>query len=643
LNLKVKCEVDFVCGIAGAVFKENVIVDAKIKLLNKSLDLIRYRGPDNKGVYMWNNVGLGHVRLSIIDVTKSGHQPMVSSNDENVISYNGEVYNYRELKKDSNLVNEVYASETDTEVILKGFNFYGTEFFKKLNGMFAFVLLDKKTNKLFIVRDRFGVKPLHYYENKKGIFFGSEIKSVLCLVEDRVSMNTDVLSEWSYYGNSLGENTFYKGIKKLLPGHFLEIDLNTFKLDCHSYWQPESLALKNNTNSCGVDTIVKNVKELLENSVKRQLVSDVPVGVFLSGGIDSSAITAFAAKHYGSQLKTYSVGFDFDKGVNELPNAKKIAEKFGTDHHELKISGYDLVDTLELLVHHHDAPFSDAANIPLFLLGKKVNGEVKVVLQGDGGDEIFAGYKRYQTLSSKWLWGAAAPLLASFHDYLPHNKAFYLRQRYINALKSKDDSELMALLLTTEHKEFDPRQIFSKDIRHALADIDPFGAYVKCDQRFESMNLVQRMLITDTQIILPDIFLEKVDRSTMASSIEVRVPFLDYELTDYVMSLPSSLKVKRGQKKWLLKKALIGIVPDDILFDKKRGFGVPYQYWLKGPLNELFYDKLAQLDASGNKILDFEKIRILMNEHVKGIREHGFLLWKTLNLMIWLSKHSELN
>ena len=272
------------CGIVGAVFKKNVAVNAKIKLLNKSLDLIRYRGPDNKGVYMWNNVGLGHVRLSIIDVTKFGHQPMASSNDENVISYNGEVYNYRELKKDSNLVNEVYTSDTDTEVILKGFNFYGTEFFKKLNGMFAFVLLDKISNKLFIVRDRFGVKPLHYYENEKGIFFGSEIKSILCLVEERVSMNTDVLSEWSYYGNSLGENTFYKGIKKLLPGHFLEIDLNTLKLDCHSYWQPESLALKNITNSGGVDTIVQNVKELLENSVKRQLVSDVPVGVFLSGG-----------------------------------------------------------------------------------------------------------------------------------------------------------------------------------------------------------------------------------------------------------------------------------------------------------------------------------------------------------------------
>ena len=629
------------CGITGFILKNKKDSFIYKERIIDALRVINYRGPDDFGTYFSDDVALGHVRLSVLDLSDAAHQPMLDSSEQFVISYNGEVYNFRELKQSLLAQGHIFHSHSDTEVVLENFKAKGVESFSQLNGMFAFSILDKINNKLYIVRDRFGIKPLHYYEDENGLYFGSEIKSILSLVNGSIDINKDVLAEWSFYGSALGENTFYKNVKKVLPGHYLEINLDTKEINCHSYWLPESLPSKTLKQTGGLSQVVKNVKMLLEQSVKRQLVSDVPVGVFLSGGIDSSAITAFAAKHYEGKLKTYSVGFDYDKGINELPKARKVAKKFETEHHELKISGYDLADTVELLVEHHDSPFSDAANIPLYLLGQKVKNEVKVVLQGDGGDELFAGYKRYQTLSSSWLWRPVIPLLAATHNILPHNKSFYRRQRYLNALKSKSDAELMALILTTEDKSNSPLRIFSKDVRKELEKSNPFKAYVKCNQRFKNMDLVQRMLFTDTQIILPDIFLEKVDRSTMATSIEVRVPFLDYDLTDYVMSLPSSLKIKRGQKKWLLKQALIGLVPDDILFGPKTGFSVPYQYWLKGPLNELFYDKLAEIEASGNLLLDGKQIRNLMSEHLSGKKEHGFLLWKTLNLMIWLAKNGQ--
>jgi len=625
------------CGIVGLVSRSETDAIAYTTKMPDALDSINYRGPDDSGIFQSNNVVLGHVRLSILDLSAAGHQPMCDASKDYAIAYNGEVYNFKELRKLLIDKGHVFNSSSDTEVVLEIFKEHGVQSFSLLNGMFSFAILDQSNNKLFIVRDRFGVKPMHYFENDQGLFFSSEIKGITALLDEPIEANKNVLAEWSYYGSALGENTFYKDIKKLLPGHYLEIDLQTLEISSQSYWLPESLPSLSVQKAGGQNKIFQRVKTLLQEAVERQLVSDVPVGVFLSGGIDSSAITAFAAPHYGNKLKTYSVGFDFDKGVNELPKAKKVAEKFNTDHHEIRITGYELADTIEQLVHHHDSPFSDAANIPLYLLGNRVKDEVKVVLQGDGGDEIFAGYRRYQTLAASKMWRPVAPLLAASHNLMPHNKAFYSRRRYLNALKSKDDYELMALLLTTEDKTNNPYQIFSKEIRSSLKKVNPFQRYAVCNERFASKDLVQRMLFTDTQIILPDIFLEKVDRSTMAASVEVRVPFLDNDLTDYVMSLPSSLKVKRGQKKWLLIQALTGLVPDEILFGPKTGFGVPYQYWLKGPLHDLFQDKLAEIEATGNELLDADQIRLLMAEHVAGTREHGFLLWKTLNLMIWIT------
>lgn len=623
------------CGIVGFVTKNIDAISLNEKMLN-ALSLIDYRGPDDSGTSYDKNVGLGHVRLSIIDLSGAGHQPMFDQSSNYGITYNGEIYNYKEIREELIALGSVFFSNTDTEVVLECYKQYGNQGFSKLNGMFAFAILDKVLNKIVIVRDRFGIKPLHVCANHDGFFFASEIKSILSFLNETIVVNKDVFPEWSFYGSALGENTFYKGIKKLLPGSYLEVDLNTLSVVETSYWKPENILMLSGAKVGDETSIVKNVKNLLKEAVQKQLIGDVPVGVFLSGGIDSSAITAFASEHYGSKLKTFSVGFDFDKGVNELPKARKLAEKFGTDHNELIISGYELTDIVQKLVHHHDSPFSDAANIPLYLLGEHVKGEVKVVLQGDGGDEIFAGYKRYQTLATKSMWKYLTPFIAFANSFSPKSNKHYIRQRYLNALNSRDDSKLMALLLTAEDQKNNPLRIFSKMLQQEIKHVNPFQAFESCNSRFDDKDIVQRMLFTDTQIILPDIFLDKVDRSTMATSIEVRVPFLDNELTEYVMSLPSSVKIKHGQKKWLLKQALLGLVPDDILFGPKTGFSVPYKFWLKGPLNILFNDCVSTLEKQQCDYFDFNEIRLLMAENLAGKRDHGFLMWKTLNLMIWL-------
>lgn len=627
------------CGISGVYTKNNSLIDEYGTRLAQALEQISYRGPDDSGCYRADNAVLGHVRLSIIDLSDAGHQPMTDKTQDHVLVYNGEVYNYKALKSQLELTDGQLQSSSDTEVVLESFKQYGTKSFELFNGMYAFSLLDKKANKAYIVRDRLGIKPLYYYCDQDSLFFASEIKAISTMAGKEPQMNDLALSEWAYYGSAIRENTFFQGCQKLLPGHYIEIDLDSMAMKVIPYWLPENVKPLSGRVANGRADATTKIKELLETAVCRQLVGDVPVGVFLSGGIDSSAITAFASKHYSGKIKTFSVGFDFDKGVNELPKAKKVAEKFGTEHHELTVSGYDLADTLELLVEHHDSPFSDAANIPLYLLGKKVNNDIKVVLQGDGGDELFAGYKRYQTLASRRFWRPFVAGAAAVHSMLPSSRQYYTRQRYFNALNSPDDAELMALLLTVEDKAQDPHLIFSPQIRQRLVGVDPFQSFRDCDKRFAHLDIVQKMLYTDTQIILPDIFLEKVDRSTMAASIEVRVPFLDSDLVDYALSLPSEYKIRGGVKKALLIDALEGIVPDEILHGPKTGFSVPYQNWLAGPLKALFYDKVAQLENRGCDVLDFKHIRKMMAANLSGERDHAFMLWKVLNLMIWLGNN----
>lgn len=625
------------CGVLGYIDKNIQQVNGQ-KALSDGINALRHRGPDGSGMFVDSSVGLGHVRLSILDLTDAGQQPFSTSCGRFIISYNGEVYNFKEIAAELGITNR--RSGTDTEVIVRGFEKIGAAIFSKLNGMFAFAIFDKQSRKMWLVRDRMGIKSLYYRQSHEAFWFASEVKGIFAMEgkQSLQNLNKEAVHEWSYFGSSLGEHNLFSGVKRLLPGHYMEIDVDTHVGATHCYW---SISTNSSTTlkQASTTALIEKTRMLLDNAVKRQLVSDVPVGVFLSGGIDSSAITAFASKHYQGTLSTYSVAFDFSRENNELPIARLVAKKFNTDHHEIQISGVDIANVVERMVHHHDAPFSDAANIPLYLLCNAINSKTKVVLQGDGGDELFGGYQRYNTLAHF----KKMRLRAMFGRYLNHltpaTAAYYRRRRYINALLAEDNATLMALLLTVEDRLESPLLIFSDTYRKIFEPFNAFARYQCVEQKYHEQALVDRMFSVDQSIILPDVFFEKVDKASMAASVEVRVPFMDNDLIDFCISLNAKQKLHHGIQKWLLKQSLEGIVPREVLLGKKRGFGVPYGYWIKSSLSELFQDHLLTFTQRNPDVLNMSYINQLIQSHKAGLRDFGFILWKILNFVIWSNQN----
>lgn len=624
------------CGIVGIYSRKEQYIQSQ--QVERGLKTLEHRGPDDFGIFCKENVVLGHRRLSIIDLSAAAHQPMSTEDGRYILIFNGEIYNFVELRKRLISLGYSFKSESDTEVILLGFCEWGCSLFKILNGIFAFAIFDQREKKLFIVRDRLGVKPLYLYEREETIYFASEIKAIIACCSGLNQLNTKALSSFLFFGNALGTETLYKDVTSVSPGSYFEISNNGIRH--FYYWRPEDVQ---GLTGISADGAALNVRSLLEASVSRQLVSDVPIGVFLSGGIDSSAITAFASKHYNGKLKTFSAAFDFDKGINELDNAHYVSEYFDTEHTELFIRGQDLPDVIDQMIYHHDQPFSDAANIPLFLMSKAVKPFATVILQGDGGDELFAGYNRYMFLK-KYGSGFTRQLLKLLYPIfqkLPYSSN-QIRQilRIACALGEKEDANMLSYLLTMDTRNCNTRQVLSKEFQKVVLEIDAFTYYHTVHDRFKERDLVQRMLYIDTQIILPDIFLEKVDKSTMAASIEARVPFLDNDLVEYALSLPSNIKMFNNEKKGLLRKALRGIVPDRILDGPKTGFGVPFENWLREPLYNFMNDNLRSDYVRNLKIFNYDRLDYLIKEHKNKRGNYGFQLWKLMNLSIWLKKYA---
>tara|TARA_Y100001958_G_C21239413_1_gene566671 strand:- start:1153 stop:3033 length:1881 start_codon:yes stop_codon:yes gene_type:complete len=622
------------CGIAGVYNFNNKKVNSR--LLKKITEKLSHRGPDSCGTKLIDNVGLGHRRLSILDLSINGNQPMKSNSNHLHIVYNGEVYNFLEIKEDLIKKKYKFLSESDTEVILNSYIEYGKNCFSKFNGMFSIAIYNSEEKELVIARDPLGIKPLYYYQNKNFFCFASEIKSIKSHPEVMISLSKQGFVEYLWYGNQLGENTIYNEIKELKPGTYKSIKINNIT-DKVFFSINKIREIKITEKQA-----IYQVKNLLEESVKRHLVSDVDVGVFLSGGVDSSAITAFASKHYSGKLKTYSVGFDFDNGNNELEKAKKIAKLFNTDHHEIIIKGVDIIEIIENLVYYHDGPFADAADIPLFLLTKKLKGKVKVILQGDGGDEIFGGYSRYTSIYNANFWSLFSFIPKTIEHLKTKNKFLIKIQRFISAITNKNMHERYALLLTMDSYYFNTFQLLNKKWKEKLKNFDPFKRYKNLYNEISKNNdELQSMFFIDTQIVLKDTFFEKVDKSTMANSIEVRVPFVDKVLSELVLSIPSNIKVKNGKKKYLLKKSLENIIPNDILYAKKKGFGVPYHEWLKYSLKNYF---LLNINSKKFRIFfDTKKIKKMYYSHLDGKGNYGFILWKLLIFSVWINKSKKIN
>lgn len=615
------------CGICG-VLDFDCVKDNQEMIISMTLSLL-HRGPDNYGTHAVAPISLGHTRLSIIDLSPTGGQPMISDDENWVLTYNGEIYNFMELRKE--LVNNgvFFRGRSDTEVVLRSFERWGTAALRRFKGMFALAIWNKEKQELYLARDLFGIKPLYYIQQSQSFIFASEIKSILASCRVDRKMNITALHEYLYYGTALGSDTMFEGIKKLLPGHYLTVGKGKFSI------LPFAALADTEEIKETVPIATEEVRNRLEHAIASHMVSDVPVGVFLSGGIDSSTITALASRHCPERLKTFSVGFDFAKGKNELSKAREVAEYFGTEHNELHIGAPNITETIEELVRCHDEPFGDAADIPLYLLCKQLKGSIKVVLQGDGGDEIFAGYRRYNILSFESAWRALAQVGNWAGPLLPLSPTSHRLRRFCQAMSQPDGSLRMALLLTEEALHLPPTRVLTKAARTYIEEFSPFRRYTEIHEQFKHLDPVQRMLFIDCHILLPDIFLEKVDKSTMAHGVEVRIPFLDRDLTRYVMGLPSTMKVRRGQKKWLIRHAMRGIVPDNILDAPKTGFSVPYGWWLKTSLADYLKSVLFDKQTLDWGIFDRDTMEICINEHIEGKRNNGFLLYKLLQIALW--------
>ncbi|MEM7504714.1 MAG: asparagine synthase (glutamine-hydrolyzing) [Pseudomonadota bacterium] len=623
---------DIMCGICGVFGQWGP--DQGREAVVAMMNTIEHRGPDADGLFLGESVGLGHRRLSIIDTSSSGAQPM--SHGDSTLVYNGEAYNFVGLRQELMSLGHKFVGGSDTEVVLHAYEEWGLTGLERLEGIFALALWDARRRKLILMRDRLGVKPLFYAAAGGRFAFGSEIKAVLAGLDVDRTVDSQALSEYLWYGNAFEERTIYKSVRSLEPGGRLIVDDQGTSKDTWfeiEHWLSDS--------SLGADEadVVASVRRAVDEAVTRQLVSDVPIGIFLSGGIDSSSIAVSAAESQERGITSFSVGFDFVADADELQAAGRMAHALGFEHHELRIAGAQLDGVISELVSAHDEPFADAANIPLYLLCQEIRGDIKVVLQGDGGDEMFAGYRRYALLNSASAWRCINHALGRSRNWVGAWMGRRL-DRLVTAAGSPDPAMRMALLLTMESQRDPPTAMLRSAERKKLeAETDPFLAYRRCADRFANENPVQQMLLTDIQLQLPSQFLPKVDRSTMAHGIEARVPLLDERVASVAVGLPSALKIRRGSKKWILRKAMRGRVPDRVLDAPKRGFGVPYSSWLRTSLHQFM--KAAVLDRHFVERFGFDSPRLeaAVEEHQSGKVDRGFLLWKLLQLSLWSQRY----
>lgn len=628
------------CGIAG-ILSEDISINSEsiVPIVENMVALLSHRGPDSSGLKYDNPAYFGHRRLSILDPSPAGSQPMSLDGRGLMITYNGEIYNFRELRTEIDSLSSLrWNSRSDTEVILRCYLQWGLDGLKKLEGIFSFALWDATRNRLVLMRDRLGVKPLFYANSKHGLAFGSEIKAVLAAHDVDASLDDQAFSEYLWYGNSYGDRTFFSGVRALEPGQWLVLENGNRYLE---YWWRVEEWLNTPLASRNLPEAAQQVQVALDQAVTRQLVADVPVGTFLSGGVDSSAIAAAAVASCTHPISSYAAGFDFDAGINELPKAALVARHLGLDHHELLITSGDLVEALQNLVRAHDEPFADAANIALYLMCNQLHEKIKVVMQGDGGDELFAGYRRYAVLRNSRLWRLMPQSFSSRISSFGHFGRRFARLAY--SVGNSDPALRMAYLLTVETPQDPPEALLSPDRRRELSETtDPFLAYRHAAERFRHFDPVDQMLLTDLTVQLPSQFLTKVDRATMAAGIEARVPFLDEIVVRLAITLPSQWKAKGLGKKIVLRQSQRGRVPDAVLDTPKTGFGVPYDHWLRTSLFDFAQSHLLDSGFIRRFSLDSSTVARMLSAHRQSSGNKGFMLWKLLQLALWHSSYSSL-
>jgi asparagine synthase (glutamine-hydrolysing) len=617
------------CGLCG-IYAEGVRADTAASI-RRMLAALAHRGPDGEGVYRNGPVTLGHRRLSVLDLSPSGAQPMSLASSGITISYNGEVYNFQALRRALETAGETFRGRSDTEVVLRAYQAWGLAGLQRLEGIFALALWDPCEKRLVLMRDRFGVKPLFYARAAGQLMFASEIGALLAAADIDRAIDPQAFAEYLWFGNPYEDRTIYREVRALPAGHWLVVEQGRERLE--PWWRIEQwLGLPPPHDE--FQQCVAGVRAALDTAVARQLVADVPVAIFLSGGIDSSAVACSAARAQSHPIASYSAGFDFARGINELPVARSVAVHLGLIHHELHIAGSDLVEVMLHLAAAHGEPFADAANIPLYLLARELRGSIKVVLQGDGGDEVFAGYRRYAVLQYFALWRLWPRFLSDPLRRL--GRTAVRAARMLEAAGTRDPGERMARLLTLETPADSPFEDLESEARAALQEsADPLLAYRRCAERFGTADPVRQMLLTDLTLQLPSQFLAKVDRATMAQGIEARVPLLDESVAELAVRMPTAWKVRGLKKKRVLREALRGRLSPAVLDRPKTGFGVPYGHWLRTSLHGVARDALLDSSFCQRYGLRRARLELLLREHRAGTRDRSFRLWKLLQLALW--------
>lgn len=598
-----------------------------------ALQTIRHRGPDEQGAWQGDHIFLGMCRLSIIDLA-TGQQPIWNENNTIGIIYNGELYNFQDLRPQLAAKGHLFRTHSDTEVILHAYEEWGADCLQRLNGMFAFAIWDTQRETLFLARDRIGEKPLYYYHDAQRFIFASEIKAIVANESVPRQLNWRGMANFFAFGHALAPETMYEGIYKLLPGHYMVVQNGRFTT--HEYWDVGHEPPEGTLTAADYPTAILN---LLNDSVRRRMIADVPVGAFLSGGVDSSAIAALMTRHATGPVKTFSLGFAIGGAYNELSDARRVAQFLGTEHHELRIEHYDLMQTLNTLVYHYDEPFGDAAGFPVYLLSQFARQHVPVVLAGDGGDELFGGYRRYavdgyaaayQRLPH-WLAQQAIPAVV---DRLPRVRRL---KRAAQTLAVADPAQRYAAWLQIfNHDQLE--QLFQPHWIHQLADYDPTWPYTHYYPKLNGRTAhdhLNRLMYTDVKTWLADTYMEKVDKAMMANSVEGRLPFLDHRLVELAFQIPASYKIKGMSTKRILKEAVSSLVPQEVLQKPKQGFAVPTDPWFRGELKAYTFEVL--LDDRTTQRGYFQKpfVEKLWQEHQSGRHVWDTHLWLLLNFELW--------
>lgn len=624
------------CGIAGfSLFNYQEGGNASLEAMHKA---IVHRGPDASGIYLDEHIGLCHRRLSILDLSEAGNQPMYSADNNLVIVFNGEIYNFLELRADLEQQGVIFKSHTDTEVILELYAREGIKCLDKLNGMFAFALWDKTKQELFIARDRLGKKPLYYFSDKGRFAFGSEIKAILALQDIPREIRLDAVHDFFAYQYVPDPKSIFKHIHKLPPAHYLILDKNGFSIK--EYWD---LSFKHVTGD-SEETNKQKLKTLLEKVTKQRMISDVPLGAFLSGGVDSSGVVAMMAEASDTPVKTCTIGFD-NKAYNEADFAREIAEKYHTEHHEFTVH-QNVAEQLEHIASFFDEPFADPSLVPTFFVSELARKAVTVALAGDGGDEMFAGYEKYTTdnienkLRNKFpesIRKSIFPSLAKIAGALPGS----LGRKGKSLLTSLSHNPAMGFFITNSMMTDDMwNKLVKPDVAATLNGYHPSQYTLDMYNKADGPDHLSKILYTDIKTYMTGDILVKVDRMSMANSLEVRAPILDYQVAEFAATLPSSQKYRDGEKKYLLKEVFKPFIPDSLLYRKKMGFSTPLDEWFRGELKALSESKLLQCNEGLSDVFNTAAIHSIWQEHQSRTKDHGIVLWSMLMYQMWYDRYA---